>query len=207
MPSHGHRLHMPYQGCEGTPDWVDVLALGRKRRLRSSRFVLVIRWTAAGRRGAGGGWVAATVVAARVGRSRGAVVQFIDKVVFVLLQLKFQHSRVCTGSSSTECWTFRLCSERGTHSANCAEGCSCVDVPVISSDKFPQSRGSNPLAPDSAHPQSGEHSCCATDFRRDSTGAVLGFLGSCSNARICATTGAQLLAEFPYFQRECGLRS
>ena len=41
-----------------------------------------------------------------------------------------------------------------------------VDVPVISSDKFPVSRGSNPLAPDSAHPQSGEHSCCATDFRR-----------------------------------------
>ena len=59
--------------------------------------------------------VAAAVVAARVGRSRGAVVQFIDKVVFVLLQLKFQQSRVCTGSSSTECWTFRLCSERGTH--------------------------------------------------------------------------------------------
>ena len=91
------------------------------------------------------------------------MVQFIDKVVFVLLQLKFQQSRVCTGSSSTECWTFRLCSERG----------------VISSDKFPQSRGSNPLAPDSAHPQSGEHSCSATDFRRDSTGADLGVLGSC----------------------------
>ena len=54
-----------------------------------------------------------------------------------------------------------------------------VDVPVISSDKFPQSRGSNPRAPDSVHPQSGEHSCCATDFRRDSTGAVLGVLGSC----------------------------
>ena len=151
---------MPYQGCEGTPDWVDVLALGRKRRLRSSRFVLVIQWTAAGRRGAGGGWVAAAVAAARVGRSRGAVVQFIDKVVIVLLQLKFQQSRVCTGSSSTECWTFRLCSERSTHSANCAEDCSCVDVHVISSDKFPLSRGLNPLAPDSAHPQSGEHSCC-----------------------------------------------
>ena len=26
-----------------------------------------------------------------------------------------------------------------------------VDVPVIGSDKFPQSRGSNPLAPDSLH--------------------------------------------------------
>ena len=54
-----------------------------------------------------------------------------------------------------------------------------VDVLVISSDKFPQSRGSNPRAPDSAHPQSGEHSCCVTDFRRDSTGAVLGGLGGC----------------------------
>ena len=40
-----------------------------------------------------------------------------------------------------------------------------VDVLVISSDKFPQFRVSNPLAPDSAHPQSGELSCCATYFR------------------------------------------
>ena len=69
---------------------------------------------------------------------------------------------------------FGCAQRRGTHSANCAEGCSCVDVPVISSDKFPQCRRSNPLAPDSAHLQSGEHSCCATDFCRDSTGAVLG---------------------------------
>ena len=38
-----------------------------------------------------------------------------------------------------------------------------VDVPVLSSDWFPQSRGSNP-APDSVHPLSGEHSYCATDF-------------------------------------------
>ena len=112
------------------------------------------------------------------------------RLVDVLFQLKFQQSRVCTGSSSTECWIFQLCSERGTHSANCAEGCSCVDVPVISSDKFPQSRGSNPRAPDSAHPQSGEHSCCATDFRRDSTGAVLGQGG---DMPVVATTGAVLV--------------
>ena len=95
------------------------------------------------------------------GGCRGAAVAVH---VFVLLQLKFQQSWVCTGSSSTECWTFQLYLERSTHSANCAEDCSCVDVPVISSDKFPQSRGSNPLAPDSVHPLSGEHSCCATDF-------------------------------------------
>ena len=116
---------------------------------------------------AGSIWEAAAVVG-RLGGGGAVVgvlqVQFIDKVVIVLLQLKFQQAWVCTGSSSTECWTFQLCSERGTHSANCAEGCSCVDVPVISSDKFPQSRGSNPLAPDSVHPLSGEHSCCATHF-------------------------------------------
>ena len=52
------------------------------------------------------------------------------------------------------------CARRGTHSANCAEDCSWLDVPVISSDWFPQSRGSIP-APD---PLSGEHSYCATDF-------------------------------------------
>ena len=61
---------------------------------------------------------------------------------------------------------------------------------MISSDKFPQSRGSNPLAPDSAHPQSGEHSCCATDFRRDSTGAVLGQGG---DMPVVVTTGAVLV--------------
>ena len=94
-------------------------------------------------------------------------VQFIDKVVFVLMQLKFQESRVCTGSSSTECWTFQLCSERVRTVQTVQKTVLGVNVPVISSDKFPQSRGSNPLAPDSAHPQS-ERSCCATDFRRDS---------------------------------------
>ena len=64
-----------------------------------------------------------------------------------------------------------------------------VDVPVISSDKLPQSRGSNLRAPDSVHPLSGEHSCCATDFRRDSTGAVLGQGG---DLPVVATTGAVL---------------
>ena len=90
-------------------------------------------------------------------------VQFIDKVVFVLLQLKFQQSWVCTGSSSTECWTFQQ-THREPTVQTVQTDCSCVDVPVISSDKFPQSRGSNPLAPDSVHPLSGEHSCCATAF-------------------------------------------
>ena len=51
----------------------------------------------------------ATAVVGRLGGGGAVVVvlqlQFIDKVVFVLLQLKFQQSWVCTGSSSTECWT------------------------------------------------------------------------------------------------------
>ena len=80
-------------------------------------------------------------------------VQFIDKVVIVLMQLKFPKSRVCTGSSSTECWTFQLCSERVPTVQTVQKTVLGVDVPVISSDKFPQSRGSNPRAPDSAHPQ------------------------------------------------------
>ena len=106
-------------------------------------------------------------------------VQFIHKVVIVFMQLKFQQSRVCTGSSSTECWTFQLCTKRVPTVQTVQKTVLGVDVPLISSDKFSQSRGSNPRAPDSAHLQSGEHSCCATDFRRDSTSAVLGFLGSC----------------------------
>ena len=36
---------MPHQGCESTPDWVDVLALGRMRRLGSSS----LSWCSDGR--------------------------------------------------------------------------------------------------------------------------------------------------------------
>ena len=117
-------------------------------------------WGLAGRGLGGGGGVTATWR-----RRGGAVVevlqlQLIDKVVDVLMQLKFQQSRVCTGSSSTECWTYQLRTER--------------------------SRGSNPLAPDSVHPLSGEHSCCATDFHS----AVLGHGG---DMPVVATTGAVLV--------------
>ena len=73
-------------------------------------------------------------------------VQFIDKVVIVLMQLNFQQSRVvCTGSSSTECWTFQLCLERVPTVLTVQKTVLGVDVSVISSDKFPQSRGSNPV--------------------------------------------------------------
>ena len=63
-------------------------------------------------------------------------VQFIDKVVLVLMQLKFQQSRVCTGSSSTECWTFQLQTEWVRTVQIVQKTVLGVDVPVISSDKF-----------------------------------------------------------------------
>ena len=63
----------------------------------------------------------------------------------------------------------------GTHSVNCAEDCSWRRRPCDQQRQFPQSRGSNPRAPDSVHPLSGEHSCCATDFRRDSQVQILVF--------------------------------
>ena len=112
------------------------------------------------------------VVAARVGRSRGAVVRFIDKVVFVLLQLKFQQSSV-----------YGQFIDR------------VLDIPVVLREGYPQCKLCRRLflrrrpgdqqrqVPtvqrfESSCPR-GEHSCCATYFRRDSTGAVLGVLGSC----------------------------
>ena len=138
LPSHGHRLHMPYQGCEGTPDWVDVLALGRKRRLRSSMFVLVIRRTAAGRRGAGGGWVAAAVAAARVGRSRGAVVQFIDKVVIVLTRLMHVPAvQSVHGQFIDRVLDISVVLREGTHSANCAEDCAWCRRPCDQQRQVP----------------------------------------------------------------------
>ena len=94
-------------------------------------------WSGAGGGGGGGGAGGAVVVVLQL--------QFIDKVVDVLMQLKFQQSRVCTGSSSTECWTFQLCSDRVPTVLTVQKTVLGVDVPVISSDKFPQSRGSNPV--------------------------------------------------------------
>ena len=105
------------------------------------------------RRGGGGGGAVVEVLQ----------VQFIDKVVDVLMQLKFQQSRVCTGSSSTERGTFQLRSERVRTVQTVQKTVLGVDVPVINSDKF-------------LHPQSGGHSCCAAEHRRNSTGAVLGCL-------------------------------
>ena len=85
--------------------------------------------------------------AAWVGRSSWVLqLQFIDKVVDVLMQLKFQQSRVCTGSSSTECWTFSVAHREVPTVQTVQKTVLGVDVLVISSDRFPQSRGSNPLA-------------------------------------------------------------
>ena len=53
----------------------------------------------------------------------------------------------------------------GTHSANCAEDCSWRRRPCDQQRQVPAVQiFSNPRAPDSVHPLSGEHSCCVTDF-------------------------------------------
>ena len=64
-----------------------------------------------------------------------------DKVVDVLMQLKFQQSRVRTGSSSTECWTSQLRTERVRAVQTVQETLLRVDVPVIGAEvriQFPQ---------------------------------------------------------------------
>ena len=117
-------------------------------------------------------------------------VQFIDKVEIVLMQLNFQQSRVvCTGSSSTECWTFQLRTER-VPTVLAVQKTSWRRRHCDQQRKVPAVQRFESCAPDSVHPLSGEYSCCATDFRRDSTGAVLGGMGSFWHARVCATTGA-----------------
>ena len=78
------------------------------------------------------------------------------------------------------------CAQRGTLSA---EDCSWRRRPCDQQRQFPQSRGSNPLAPDSVHPLSGEHSYCATDFVKFHS-AVLGQGG---DMPVVATTGAVLV--------------
>ena len=98
-------------------------SLWSKARPRSSRSRGYVGWGLAGRRLGGGG-----VVTATWRRRGGAVVevkqlQFIDKVVDVLMQLKFQQSRVCTAVHRQGAGYFS-CAQRGTHSANCAEDCS-----------------------------------------------------------------------------------
>ena len=122
----------------------------------------------------------AAEAAARVGRSRGAAGavhrqgcdrphaaqfpavqggvhgQFIDRVLDIPVVLR-----------------------EGTHSAYCAEDCSWRRRLCDQQRQVPAVQRFESCAPDSVHPLSGEYSCYATDFRRDSTGAVLGVLGSC----------------------------
>ena len=99
----------------------------------------------------------------------GAVVvvlqlQFIDKVVDVLMQLKFQQSRGVYGQFIDRVLDISVAHREVPTVQTVQKDVLGVDVPVISSDRFPQSRGSNLLAPDSVHPLSGGHPCCATDF-------------------------------------------
>ena len=119
------------------------------RTLTTSSSARLDRWGSGGSGGGGGVGSGAVVEVLQV--------QFIDKVVDVLMQLKFEQSSV-HGLFIDRVLDISVAHGRQPQCELC--------VPVISSDKFSQSRGSNPLAPDSANPQSGEHSCCATDFRR-----------------------------------------
>ena len=51
LPRQEHRLHMPYQGCEGTPGLGGRSGSGTEALAEIIKSVLVICWTAAGRRG------------------------------------------------------------------------------------------------------------------------------------------------------------
>ena len=113
LPSHGHRLHMPYQGCEGTPGLGGRSGSGTEASAEIIKFVLVIRWTAAGRRGAGGGWVSAAVAAAGVRRGRGAA-----------SMTRWSTFSCSSSSSSLGCdrvLDISVAHKEGTRSANCAE--------------------------------------------------------------------------------------
>ena len=75
------------------------------RTLTTSSSARLDRWESGGSGGGGGGGGGGAVVEV-------LQVQFINEVVDVLMQLKFQQSSVCTDSSSTECLTFQLRTER-----------------------------------------------------------------------------------------------
>ena len=97
-------------------------------------------------------------------------VQFIDKMVDILMQLKFQQSRA--RASSTECWTFQLHSERVRTVQTVQETVFRVGLHVINSDKSLQSEVRFEILRVA-------DLCCAAEYRRNSTGAVLGCLGGC----------------------------
>ena len=79
------------------------------------------------------------------------------------MQLKFQQSRGVYGQFIDRVLDISVAHREVPTVQTVQKTVLGVDVPVLSSDRFPQSRGSNP-APDSVLPLSGEHSYCATDF-------------------------------------------
>ena len=108
---------------------MDVLASGTEASAEIIKFVLVIRRTAAGRRGAGGCWVAAAVAAAGV----GAYVEVLQGAV---------HRQGCDrphaaqvpavlgvhGQVIDRMLDISVVLREGTHSANCAEDRALVST-------------------------------------------------------------------------------
>ena len=105
------------------------------------------RWESGGGGASGSGGGGAGVVVLQV--------QFIDRLTFSCSSSS--SSPGCARAVHRQSAGHFSCAQRGTHSANCAEDCSWRRRPCDQQRQFPQSRGSNLLA----HPQSGEHSCCA----------------------------------------------
>ena len=139
--------------------------------LSTSSSARLDRWGSGGGRGGGGGGTGGAEsrccgavhrqgcvrpLAAQVPAVQGVHGQFIDRVLDISVVLR---------EGYPQC---KLCRRLFLHRRPCDQQ---RQVPTV--QRFESS------CPDSAHPQSGEHSYCASDFRRDSTGAVLGFLGSC----------------------------
>ena len=86
------------------------------------------------------------------------------------MQLKFQQSRVCTGSSSTECWTFQLRTESVRTVKNYAEDRRLPGVVLGEDVECPLSCNDRCLGLDSAE------NCGGSAV---AVGAVLGKLLTC----------------------------
>ena len=166
----------------------------------------MIRWTAAGRRGAGGGWVAAAVVAAGEGRGTCG------------LCTRWRAScSTCRGYSAGHLG----CAQRGVPTVQTVQKTVLgVDVPVISSNSScsPEVR----ILPQIQFILRVVNIPAVQQISSYSTGAVLGQGG---DLPVVVTTGAVIgfwavvhmpymcndrclaLDEFPYFLRDSGLRS
>ena len=118
----------------------------RASRLSTSSSARSDRWGSGGGGGGGGGGGCEAVVV--------LLVQFIDKVVDVLMQLQVPAVQGVHGQFIDRVLDISVAHREVPTVQTVQKTVLAVDVPVISCDSS----------------QSGEHSCCATDF----VGAVLG---------------------------------